>query len=233
LPALPWIMVQTWQNLLFAHWPVAAEALRPLVPLPLDTFDGQAWVGVTPFYLTGLHPRGVPPLPLISHFPELNVRTYVTVDGKPGVWFFSLDAANLSAVWGARLLFHLPYFHARMTARVDGEEMQYRCARLHGPRPAEFHGHYRPSGPVQHTQPGTLEYFLTERYCLYAAFHGRLYCGNIHHLPWPLQPAEASIEHNTMAEADGIVLPGTGPLLHFARELKVLVWPPERIPVIG
>src|ERR1700758_2464987 len=124
LPSGSWIMMQTWHDLLFAHWPIRQEQLRPLVPpqLPLDTFDGQCWVGVVPFWMSGVRARGVPPLPGLARFPELNVRTYVAYKDKPGVYFFSLDAANFPAVWAARTFFHLPYFYARMSAIHDKEE---------------------------------------------------------------------------------------------------------------
>src|SRR5215216_3312597 len=132
LPREPWLMAQTWHDLVFAHWPLAPERLRELVPasLPLDTFDGQAWVGVVPFWMSGVRPRAVPGLPWISKFPELNVRTYVTLEDKPGVFFFSLDAARLPAVWAARIFFRLPYFHARMRLRRAGEWVQYASDRI-------------------------------------------------------------------------------------------------------
>ncbi len=224
-------MRQTWRNLLFAHWPLPAEALRPLIApaLPLDIFDGQAWLGITPFCIEGLAPRGLPALPVISRFPELNVRTYITLDGKPGVLFFSLDAGNLSAVWGARIFYRLPYWHARMRTRREGDWLRYSSQRIHGPRPAEFRGRYRPVGPPSRNIPGSLEYFLTERYCLYAAEGERLFRAEIHHRPWPLQTAEAEIVTNTVALADGIALPDIPPLLHFAAHLDVLAWAPERL----
>ena len=231
LPRRPWIMTMTWRDLLFAHWPVAAEQLRRLVPraLELDTFDGSAWVAVTPFQMTGVGPRGVPSIPGLSAFPELNVRTYVTVDGRPGVYFFSLDTPNLPAVWGARIFYRLPYFHAQIKVQLGGEDVRYHCRRLHGPRPAEFQVRYRPTSPARLLPAGTLEHFLVERYCLYAVDGERVYRGEIHHLPWALQDADAIIEQNTMAEAAGMRLPERPSLLHFARQLKVLVWAPLRV----
>ena len=120
-------MEQTWNDLLFAHWPVAPENLRPLVPpvLPLDTFNGQCWAAVTPFHMTGIRGRWMPPIPGTSSFPELNVRTYVNYGGKPGVFFFSLDAASRLAVWGARAAYHLPYFYARMKVRTEKDRVHY------------------------------------------------------------------------------------------------------------
>ncbi len=230
LPARPWVMTQTWTNLLFAHWPLPPDIIRPLVPpmLPLDLYDGRAWVAVAPFSISGLRMRGMPALPVISRFPELNVRTYVTLDGKPGVFFFSLDAANLSAVWAARNFYYLPYYHAKMSARASGEDVQYSCRRWSKRKPAEFLGEYRPIAPVELRPRGTLENFLTERYCLYSLLGPRVYRAEIHHEQWPLQNASAEIARNTMAAAAGITLPAERPLLHFSRKLDVLVWTPER-----
>lgn len=229
LPLRPWIGVQIWHDLLFAHWPVPADVLRPLVPpqLPLDTFDGQCWVGVVPFHMSGVRPRGVPPLPGLSAFPELNVRTYVNLENKPGVYFFSLDAANVPAVWTARALYHLPYFYAHMKAQVRGEEVGYTSERFL--TPAEFRGKYRPISEVEVRAPDTLEVWLTERYCLYTVWRNHVYRGEIQHPPWPLQDAEAEIERNAMAAAAGIRLPDTPPLLHFAERQDVLIWPLQRV----
>jgi len=144
-------MAMQWHDLLFMHWPVPPAVLRPLIPpaLALETFDGAAWLGVTPFRMAGTRPRLVPPLPWLSAFPELNVRTYVTAEGKPGVWFFSLDAANPLAVRGARALFHLPYYDAAMEVEKDGHGVRYTSTRTHrGTLSATFTGGYRPCGPV-------------------------------------------------------------------------------------
>jgi len=218
-------MAQTWHDLLFAHWPLPPSAVATRLPagLPLDTFDGQAWIGVVPFHMTGIRLRFTPALPGLSAFPELNVRTYATVGGKPGVVFFSLDAANRVAVAAARRWFHLPYVHAHMRSRPDGEAIDYVSEREGSP--ATFRGRYGPSGPVVRAPPGSLDHWLTERYCLYVADgHGVLYRGEIHHAPWPLQPAWAEIAVNTMVEPTGLHLPETAPLLHFSRRLDVRVW---------
>jgi uncharacterized protein YqjF (DUF2071 family) len=234
LPNGPWIMAQRWSNLLFAHWPVDADALRAIVPpsLPLDTFDGAAWLSIVPFYLSHLRPRWLPALPWVSEFPELNVRTYVTLGGKPGIYFFSLDAASPLAVAGARATYHLPYFAVRMSPQLGADgAVHYSSKRTdHRGRPAEFRACYRPIGPVSPSAPGTLDHWLTERYCLYALDGAsRIYRAEIHHRPWPLQPAVAAIEVNTMATALNIVLPATAPRLSFAAQLDVVVWAPERI----
>ena len=218
-------MKQTWHNLLFGHWPVPAAVLRPLVParLELDSFDDQCWVGVVPFYMSGIRARGLPPLPGLSRFPELNVRTYVVSGGKPGVYFFSLDAANLPAVWAARTFDPLPYFHAAMRVEEGNGTIRY-SSRRHRDA-AEFCGSYEPVSGVRLRQKGSIEHWLTERYCLYTTHRDNVCRGEIHHPPWPLQDAEAEIELNTMADSAGITLPDTRPLLHFARRLDVLIWP--------
>ena len=224
-------MRQEWHRLLFAHWAVAPEHLRPLVPamLDLDTRDGRCWVAVTPFYLSGLRARGLPAIPGTSSFAELNVRTYVRFDGKPGVYFFSLDAGAVSAVMGARLFYALPYFYAHMRVRNAADAVHYVCSRRQRHKTADFEAHYAPTGPSSTAAPGSIEQFLTERYCLYAVEAPRVYRAEIHHVPWPLQPATATIATNTMAKAAGIELPSSPPLLHFARKLEVLVWAPERL----
>lgn len=181
-----------------------------------------------PFRMAGVRLRLTPALPWLSAFPELNVRTYVVADGKPGVWFFSLDAANPVAVAVARAWFHLPYFRARMSCDERDGWMEYKSVRTHrGARGAELHGRYRPVGGQFSARPRSLEHFLTERYCLYTAeAKGRVIRGEIHHSPWPLQPAEAEFTKNTMTEAAGFSLPHEKPLLHFAKRLDVLVWQP-------
>ena len=218
-------MLQTWNDLLFAHWPVPAESLRPLIPpiLALDTFEGRGWVAVVPFHMTGVRARFVPPLPGLSALPELNVRTYVTFEGKPGVYFFSLDAASRVAVWTARKIYRLPYFFARMKVTQQGGCFQYHSSRVG--MQARLKAQYRPAKIVELRSPGTLEHWLTERYCLYTVSGGSVFRAEIHHQQWPLQDAEAEMQENTMAQAARISLPNTAPLLHFAKRLDVLIWP--------
>jgi uncharacterized protein len=220
-------MAQTWRDLLFAHWRVARDALRRLVPetIELDTFDGTAWLAITPFEVTGLRLRGTPPVPGLSRFPELNVRTYVTVAGRPGVWFFSLDAGSAPAVVAARLTYRLPYHRADMTIARSNDRIRYdsRRARSQGELSAE----YAPTGPAEPPQPGTLAHWLVERYCLYAVDgRQRVLRAEIHHPPWPLQPATATFRRNTMAP---LTLPAEEPLLHFARRQDVVIWPPKTV----
>jgi len=246
LPARGWIMGQTWEDLLFAHWRVPVEEVRQHVPkgLEVDVHDGSAWLGITPFRLTGLRGRGMLPIPYVSRFLELNVRTYVRAKAgsgageaaaarpenraasgdpgdKPGIWFFSLDASSRVAVEVARRTYKLPYFHARMSAGKRGEWTDYECSRI-DEAGRVFSGRYRPSGPVINAEPGSLEWFLSERYCLYTTSGER---ADIHHALWDLQPAEAQIELTSVSPLE---LRGE-PLLHFSRRQDVVIWPLERI----
>ncbi len=213
-----WVMRQTWTDLLFAHWPVSVSTMRALVPEPLelDTFDGSAWIAVVPFGMSGIRGRGLPLLPGLSRTLELNVRTYVRYKGRGGVYFFSLDAASRVIVRGARITYRLPYYDARMS--WDGS--RYESVRMHkNAAKAEFRAEYKPTGPVFNAVPNSLEHFLTERYSLFTAYSGKVYRGDIQHEPWPLQPAAALVETNTMT---GMELSGT-PLLHFARTIDVRI----------
>ncbi|HEX5474993.1 MAG TPA: DUF2071 domain-containing protein [Vicinamibacterales bacterium] len=230
VPSGPWIMTQTWHDLLFAHWPVDPLVLRALVPpsLDLDVYDGRAWVGIVPFRMSHVVPRGVPSLPWVSAFPEMNVRTYVSVGGKPGVYFFSLDATNALAVWTARTIFHLPYYRASMEIVHEEDAIAYRSHRHRSG--AAFAGRYAPTSDPRPPTPGTLEYFLTERYCLYTLDGRKRTCRvDIHHPPWPLQSAAAAIAVNTMALAAGVPLPATPPLLHFSRRQDMVCWKLHRV----
>jgi len=233
LPDGSWTMRQSWRDLLFAHWPLPVVAVRPLVPpaFELDVFAGDAWVSIVPFRMADVRPARLPALPWLSAFPELNVRTYVTAPGptgvKPGVFFFSLDAANPVAVAIARRFYHLPYYRAAIRLTEDARAMHYASLRTHPhAAPARFEARYVPTGGIEPARPGTLDHWLAERYCLYTTdARGRPYRAEIHHAPWPLQAAEAEIIENTVAAAGGVTLPDMAPRLHFSRRLDVLVWP--------
>jgi uncharacterized protein YqjF (DUF2071 family) len=225
-------MVQRWHDLLFAHWRCAASDLRPLIPAPLtiDTFDGTAWIGVIPFYMSGVRMRGLPPIPTTHAFLELNVRTYVTLDDRPGVWFFSLDAASTMAVIGARLGISLPYFRAAMTLTKREGAIAYTSDRWSiAGAPASFAATYRGIGPAVTAAPGTLEHFLAERYALYASNGKRIWRGDIVHPPWSLERAEARIDRNTMIAAAGVRAAEHEPLLHFSAFQDVRLWWPTRV----
>ena len=225
LPERSWVMGQTWDELLFAHWRAPADVLRSHLPegLELDLFEDEAWIGVTPFRVTGLRARGLPPLPLISSFLEVNTRTYVTAGGRPGIWFFSLDAESDLAVEAARRIYKIPYFRAEMRAEWRDGRLEYESRRRRGAR-AAIRVAYRPIGEVVDPDPSTLAHFLIERYCLYTEDAGRLKRAEIHHEPWPLQPAKAEIEENTMPPS-GIELRDESPLLHFSARQDVVIWP--------
>jgi len=226
-------MTQRWSDLLFLHWPVSTDAIRALVPraLDLDLWHQTAWLSVTPLWLSHLRLRGLPPLPWTSEFAEINVRTYVTAGGRGGVYFFSLDAARVLAVLGARLSYDLPYHHARMSVRHSASgAIEYESRRNEREIDARFNATYVPDGPVARAEAGTLDHWLTERYCLYAVDgRGTVYRAEIHHDPWPLQPARVEIRENTMATAAGITLPDVAPRSSFARNLDVVVWSRERL----
>ncbi len=227
------IMYQSWGELLFLHWPVAAESLRPLIPEPLviDTFDSTAWVGITPFTMWGVRSVFLPPLPFLSESHELNVRTYVHLDGMPGIWFFSLDANNPLAVWGARLAFHLSYFNARMSLEQRDRTIYFASRRTHHRAvPAEFEAVWTVGERLPQSEPGSLRFFLTERYVLYSARKGVLYRARIFHRPWPLREASLLSCRSTMIESQGLPSPNGDPLLHQQGEpLRVRVWSPVRV----
>jgi uncharacterized protein YqjF (DUF2071 family) len=212
---------------LFAHWPVPEERLRPLVPaaLELDTFEGRAWIGVVALRIVGSRLRGGPRAPA---FPELNVRTYATAGGLPGVVFLSLDAASAAMVAVGRHLYGLPYLRARMASRRDGDAVDFRSRRADRRAPdAAFAARYRPTGPVAMAAPGSLEWWLTERYRMYSAGRrGVARRSEVRHPPWPLQPADAEIAVNTMTLPFGIAARGR-PVLHVARRVEARFWRPR------
>jgi uncharacterized protein len=234
LPSGRWAMTQRWNDVLFAHWPVPAAQLTPLVPdgLQIDTFQGSAWLGVVPFWMDRIKVRGVPPIPGARSFPELNLRTYVRDQhsGAAGVYFLSLDASNLLAVATGRAFYNLPYHWADIGFEQHSErDFLFESRRRFQRSPVEFKARYRGLGPTRklaESHPGSLEYFLTERYCLFTANRaGQPIRANVHHVPWPLEDAEADIERNDLAAALGIALPQEKPVLHYSRRLAVYIWP--------
>lgn len=231
LPQRPWAMQQRWNDLLFAHWPIPPADVAATLPpgLEVDTFDGSAWLGVVPFAMDRIRLHGLPVVPGASAFPELNLRTYVRERGtnRTGVYFYSLDASNPLAVAVARAAFHLPYFWAHMAMRYGTQpglsrQIHYRSQRLFAPRPARFEASYRGLGLMAQ---GPIEQFLTARYALYTTGrNGTLLRGEIHHLAWPLEKAEAEFSRNELPAAHGFTLPDCPPILHYSRELFVYVW---------
>ncbi len=226
----PWLFRMRWLDLLFAHWPIDLSALAAVVPpgLELDTYDGTAWLGIVPFTMADVAPRGFPAVPGFSSFPEINVRTYVVRGGRPGVLFLSLDAASPLTVEGGRRVFHLPYFRAAMASVRTGDVVDYRSRRTdrRGP-PASFAARYRATGPPALAEPGTLADWLTRRMCLFAPDRrGRIVRTDIAHVDWPLRPAEAEIDDNTMAAAHGLLLPDRAPVLMAVDRIDVRGWRP-------
>ncbi|MDP9193984.1 MAG: DUF2071 domain-containing protein [Acidobacteriota bacterium] len=238
-PDRPVLLHQNWHHLLFLHWEVPAAELQALLPLRLsvDTFEGKAFVGLVPFTLSGVRPVMVPPLPWISAFHEINVRTYVHLDGRdPGVWFFSLDASSAIAVAAARAAYHLPYFDADVDFQVHPGALPSIDFDSHrtdsrGAMPADAHLRYQPvEGPVAPATPGSLEHFLVERYILYAEDDRRdLHRARVHHQPYPLQRAEVSTLRETLVWAAGIKRPEHPAYAHYASEVNVKVYPLERV----
>lgn len=223
LPQAPWIMEQGWYGLLFAHWRVPESQVRCLVPkeLELDTFHGEAWVSMTPLQIR-MRPRGLSSLGRLWSFPELNFRTYVQCQGIPGIYFFSLDAGSLLAVAGARAFYRLPYFQSAMKIRGTGPEISFESDRRSSP--ACFCAQYRPISPAHLASAGTLEYWLTERYCLYVTEGKQVWRGEIHHSPWLLQNVTAEISRNTVDAAAGLPLSKQPDLTGYAERQEVLVW---------
>ncbi len=249
-------MYQNWGKLLFMHWPIDANALRPLIPakLSIDTFDGSAWIGVVPFTMWGIRASFLPPVPGTSAFHELNVRTYVHFNGIPGVWFFSLDAAHSLAVWGARTFYHLPYFNAEMRLEQSGKHVDYSSVRREDMTyakffdadrsgfaadfesgrfgnlpPARFDGGWNIGEPLLEAEPGSVEFFLTERYCLYAYHSDRIYRSRIYHEPWPLRTATIEKYESTMIESLGLATPEGPPVLHYTESIAVDIWPLKKV----
>ncbi len=227
IPAGPWIMEQGWYDLLFAHWPLPVSQVRSLVPpeLEIDSFDQKAWISITPLFVR-MRPRGLFPLGHLWSFPELNCRTYVRYGERPGIYFFSLDAASLAAVSGARAFYRLPYFRSKMELRKADSEIHYTSERRLSP--ASFHACYKPVSSVYHAAAGTLEHWLTERYCLYTVSGRTLWRGDIHHAQWPLQKPIAEIYRNSIEAATGFSLDVSPALLGYAERQEVLIWPLRR-----
>jgi hypothetical protein len=231
-------MTQRWNDLLFAHWPIPAPRIEALLPdwLEADKFQGSAWLGAVPFWLDRIKIRGVPPIPGFRNFPDLNLRTYVRdrMTGTPGFYSFSVDSSNLLAVAAGHVMYHLPYRLAEMHLEPRSErEFAFYSRRRFSRRPVIFKVRYRGLGPTRKTaevRPGSFEYFFAERSCLFSADRaGQPIRANLHHVPWPLEEAEAEIERNDLAAAVGLELPDADPVLHYSRRLAVYVWPAELV----
>jgi uncharacterized protein YqjF (DUF2071 family) len=223
IPDRPWVLAQTLDEQLFVHYRVTAEQLQALVPdgLEVQEHSDSAWLSVTAFVVSGLRARGLLPFPYASTFRELNVRTYVTRDEKPGIWLFSIDLSTRLAVEAARRLYRLPSFYAEISVRRRGDELLYDCSRGDG---KAFSASYRADGDPFEAEPGSLEHFLAERYCLYTEHDEQLYRADVHHRPWALQPAAARIDLNTMTS---LKVTQDDPLVHFSARQDIVIWPLE------
>jgi uncharacterized protein YqjF (DUF2071 family) len=222
------VLHQRWRGLVFLHWPFPAKALRRIVPaeLEIDEYDGSAWAGITPFRVSRMRPTLLPPLPLLSSADEINVRVYVHRDGVPGIWFTSLEITNRLALFGARLAYRLPYFHARMRVERDGDAVAFTSRRTGGAR-ASFDACWRVGAPLPPAEPGSLAFFLTERYVLYSGKAGHVLRARIHHRPWPLRQATVVRLATTLLEAGRVPTPTTPVIAHAQGEpLDVDIWPP-------
>jgi len=225
-PAGPRMMLQNWAHLLFMHWPIDEASLSPFLPaqLEVDQHDGTAWIGLIPFQMRNVRPVIGPALPGISSFGEINVRTYVMHHGEPGVWFFSLDASSPLAVWFARTVYHLPYFRATIETEQDGSQIRFSSRRRSTER-AVFEAAWEPGAPLGRIKPGSLDWFLTERYRLFTAIKDEIRSVEIRHEPWQLRHATVSHFESSLIEASGLPTPNGSPVLHHSDELAVEVWP--------
>lgn len=226
------IMHQDWGKLLFIHWRIDEKLLRPLIParLQIDTYHGSAWIAIAPFTMWNISalPPFLPPVPGLSSAHELNVRTYVYRDNEPGVWFFSLDCNSSAAVFGARLLYHLPYYNADIELTENAGAIEYSLTRTDDP-PAEFSASWQVGKPLPRSEPGSLEFFITERYCLFSEHDDKIYQARIHHRPWPLRSAKLISLESAMIESHGLLTPKEDPHLHYCEELSVDIWPLRRL----
>lgn len=229
VPSMPWVMRQSWNNALFLHYPIALKKLRELVPqqLPLDSFDGWGWISIVPFKMENV---GLRAIPFSLAFPELNVRTYVTIDNKPGVYFFSLDATHLPVVWLSQKFINLPYLHSQMSISHEGDFTRFTCVRKNVDE--SFECTYHAVSEPFHAAKDSIDYWLTEKYCFYTVnAAGKINRCNIHHKPWPIQRAEVNILHNSLFTAKSLPIEPVSPLLHYTKGVDVRVWPLERVSI--
>lgn len=224
LPTGPWVMTQTWERLLFAHWQVEPHLIQSRIPAPLelDTFAGAAWMTMVPFRMNDIRFRLLPKIPGAYTFPQLNVRTYVTYQGKSGVYFFHIEADHRFAAWIARKWAYLPYDFANINWQEQNEHIHFTCQREHQPL---FEASYKPTSPAEPTKADSLDRWLMERYCFYTTHHDTLYRGEIHHQPWLVQPAKVDIVHNAIFDLLQLNLAHVNPLFHYAQQLKIWAWP--------
>jgi len=226
------VMHQRWDDLLFLHWPLDPPALRPFIPtaLDIDTFEGQAWIGITPFRVEDIRLGSLPAIPGLNSFNEVNVRTYVIHDGVPGLWFFSLDASMLAATVAARVFFRLPYFLADIDFKQQTQQFEFNSARI-GPPGAKLRASWRTGNRLRDPDSESLAFFLVERYCYFAVENGNVYQTRIYHHPWILEEADVQEFWTTLPGAVGLPMPSSKPLTYFSRALPVDIWTPQVVGV--
>lgn len=227
LPSGKWIMRQSWRNLLFIHWPIPPEIIRPYIPssLQIDLFNSTAWIGGVVFDMFGIYPRGLSSVSLTSKFSEVNVRTYVQHDGKPGVYFLSLDVGDWASLTIAKRWYRLPYHPADISIQKRGQTFYYESIRKGKNSSLVSKGTYTPVSDIFFPKEGTLDHWLTERYCLYSTNHrDNIYCGEIHHRPWPLQKVETELSRHTLFKPFHIDVSDVQPIYHFSEGLDTLFW---------
>ncbi|MFD1707513.1 YqjF family protein [Siminovitchia sediminis] len=225
LPSKRWIMRQVWNNVLFLHWPVPPERLRPFIPsaLEIDMYERTAWIGIVAFQMKGIYFRGLQSISVVPPFAEMNVRTYVTNNGKPGVFFMTLDVNDWASLNIAKRWYRLPYSPAAITILKSGETFYYKNNRKRSS--AEFYGNCTPVPGEYFPEEGTLDHWLTERYCFYTTDNKyNIYCGEIHHLPWPLQKAEITIDRNTLFSQFHLDLSHLQPIANYSKGVESFMW---------
>lgn len=225
-----WIMKQTWRDLLFLHWPVEPSLLKSLLPneLDVDTFDGEAWIGIVPFEMSGIRFRCLPFVPFASNLRELNVRTYVKYGNQRGVFFFSLDASHDLGVWIARSFFHLPYYRAKQTMFQQNGEFHFSSVRTHrGATQSHFQIKYEPVSEPYESKRGDLDFWLSERECLFIVHNGKVFQGDIKHERWPLQKATFTILEDTLS--DGYFYKKEKAIAHFSKSVTTHLWPFKQV----
>ncbi|MCI2255704.1 DUF2071 domain-containing protein [Domibacillus sp. PGB-M46] len=222
LPSSPWIAAQQWDFMLFLHWPVSAKKLAPHIPaaLSLDLFGGSAWVSIVPFLARGTHLRGLPPFPFYHSYLEINIRTYVTHKGVPGVYFFSLGVDKWPVVLGARAVSLLPYYHAQMKLLVRNQTVDFQSGSKH-----PFRAVYFPSSSVFIPQEGSIDFWLLERYCLFDQKGGFVFRGDIHHDRWRVAEACCTVLDPPSLSFLPDAVFEQKPLAHFAHKKNVFAWP--------
>ncbi|RKQ34758.1 YqjF family protein [Oceanobacillus halophilus] len=231
-PSKHWMMKQKWKNISFLHWPLSESQLRPFIPkqLTIDTYHGQAWVGMVIFEMESIHLRGIPKYSITPNFSEVNVRTYVTYNGVPGIYFLSIDVDNWASVTLAKRWYHLPYHSANISIEKSHESYHYESIR-HGQSQIKGEGMIHPLPESYIADKDSLDYWLMERYRLYSINKKQsLYKADIHHKPWSLQKAETTIHRNTILSELTIGLDAFFPAVsHFSSGLDTLFWNIKRL----